>query len=209
MKTRIVLAAISVVAICFMGGTSESADVDQMIKEQKEKLTGKADVSQAVSESDFDAKIKAQQQLIDKAGSSKALTKDEIKVVNENLKKIRDKKTAVAKDGKISEMEHGNLQNMLDRNNRMITDKKKNPVKSFSRPEITHRFENQQNRIDKGVKASSLTKEEAAKLQDNLAKAKAKHAELTKDGKFTVAEEEKMHDTLDKDSKVIEGKKKK
>jgi polyhydroxyalkanoate synthesis regulator phasin len=59
------------------------------------------------------------------------------------------------------------------------------------------------------VKSGALTKQEATKLQDNLAKAKAKHAELSKDGKFTQAEEEKMHELLDKDSKAIEGKKQK
>jgi polyhydroxyalkanoate synthesis regulator phasin len=90
----------------------------------------------------------------------------------------------------------------------MITDKKKNPVRPFSRPEITHRFENQQKRIDQGVKSGALTKQEAAALQENLSKAKAKYAELTKDGKFGAAEEEKMQDMLDKDSKIIDSKKK-
>ena len=214
MKAKIFFVVFSVVAaVCFIGGVAvEAADIDSMVKEQKQKLTEKekagAGFSQAVSGGEFDAKIKAQQELIDKAGSSKALSKDEVKMVQENLNKIKEKKAIVTKDGKVSELEAGNVQNMLDRNNRMITDKKKNPVRSFSRPEITHRFENQQKRIDQGVKSGALTKQEAATLQENLAKAKAKHAELTKDGKFTAAEEEKMHDVLDKDSKAIESKKK-
>ena len=89
----------------------------------------------------------------------------------------------------------------------MITDKKNNPVRSFSRPEITHRFENQQKRIDNGVKSGALNKEEAARLQDNLTKAKAKYAELTKDGKFTQAEEEKMNELLSQDLRIIKNKK--
>lgn len=202
MKTNIFFVVFSVVAaVCFIGGVAvEAADIGGMVKEQQQKLTDKG--------GDFDAKIKAQQELIDKAGSSKALSKDEVKMVQENLNKIKEKKTNVTKDGKVSELEQGNLQNMLDRNNLMITDKKKNPVRSFSRPEISHRFENQQKRIDQGVKSGSLTKQEAAALQENLAKAKSKYAELTKDGKFTADEEEKMHNVLDKDSKMIEGKKK-
>jgi len=210
MKTKHFFVVFSVVAaICFIGGVAvEAADVGGMVKEQKQKLTEKAGVSEVVSATEFDAKIKAQQQQIDKAGSSKTLSKDEVKIVQENLNKIKEKKTNVTKDGKMSELEQGNVQNMLDRNNRMITDKKKNPVKPFSRPEITHRFENQQKRIDQGVKAGALTKQEATTLQENLSKAKAKHAELTKDGKFTAAEEEKMHDMLNKDSKMIESKKK-
>jgi hypothetical protein len=209
MKARALFAVFSVVAaMCFLGGAVvEAADVGGMIKEQKEKLTEKAGVSQAVSGSDLDAKIKAQRQLIDKASSSKALSPDETKIVQENLKKIKDRKTVATKDGKVTELEQGNLQNMLDRNNRMITDKKNNPVRSFSRPEITHRFENQKKRIDQGVKSGALSKQEAETLQGNLTKAKAKHAGLIKDGKFSPAEEEKMHDMLDKDAKAIESKK--
>lgn len=210
MKRKVFFVVFSVVAaMCFIGGVAaEAADIGGMVKEQKQKLTEKAGVSEAVSATEFDAKIKAQQELINKADSSKTLSKDEVKIVQENLNKIKEKKTNVTKDGKMSELEQGNVQNMLDRNNRMITDKKKNPVKSFSRPEITHRFENQQKRIDQGVKSGALTKQEAVTLQENLSKAKAKHAELTKDGKFTAAEEEKMHDMLNKDSKMIDSKKK-
>ena len=210
MKTKVLLAVFSVVAaMCFIGGvTVKAADVGGMVKEQKEKLTEKAGVSQVLTGSDFDARIKEQQKLIDKAVDSKTLSKDEAKTVQENLNKIKEKKTSVTKDGKVSEREQGNLQNMLDRNNRMISDKKNNPVRPFSRPEITHRFENQQKRVDEGVKSGALSKQEAATLQENLTKAKAKYAELTKDGKFTAAEEEKMHDMLDKDSKLIDSKKK-
>lgn len=175
--------------------------------------------------SDIDAKIAAQQKLIDKAVSSKSLTKDEAKIVQENLNRIKErktpeavegkpalkkflgKKTPEATGGKMNEFERGNIQNMLDRNNRMITDKKNNPVRMFDRPEVQYRFENQQKRIDSGIKSGSLTKEEAAGLQENLNKAKAKYAELTSDGKFTPAEEEKMHKLLDKDSAIIERKK--
>jgi len=209
MKTKIFFAIFSVVAaMCFIGGVAvEAADIGGMIKEQKEKLTDKAGDSKTVSESGFNAKIKAQQKLIDNAVSSKALSKEEAKTAQENLDRIKERKAAASKDGKVSEREQGNIQNMLDRNNRMITDKKKNPVKPFSRPEITHRFENQQKAIDRGVKSGALDKQEAATLQGNLTEAKAKHAKMTKDGKFTAAEEEKMHEMLDKDSKMIEGKK--
>jgi len=157
--------------------------------------------------SDLDARIAEQQKLIDKAVSSKSLTKDEAKIVKENLNRIKERKTQESAGGKLSEMEKGNIQNMLDRNNRMITDKKNNPVRPFYRPEIQHRFENQQKRIDNGIKSGSLTKQEASTLQENLNKAKAKYADLTKDGKFTPAEEEKMHKLLDKDSEIIERKK--
>ena len=198
---------IAVLAAGFIwSGVSESADPTSKIKEQQQKLTDKAG---AVTGEGFEAKIKEQQALIDKSVASKSLSKEEGKTVQDNLNRIKEKKAAVTKDGKTSDLEKGNLQNMLDRNNKMITDKKNNPVKPFSRPEITHRFENQQKRIDQGVKSGALNKQEAAKLQDNLTKAKTKYTEMSKDGKFTKAEEDKMHELLDKDSKEIEGKKQK
>ncbi|HYA11721.1 MAG TPA: hypothetical protein VEF37_01910, partial [Thermodesulfovibrionales bacterium] len=43
--------------------------------------------------SDIDAKIAAQQKLIDKAVSSKSLTKDEAKIVQENLNRIKERRT--------------------------------------------------------------------------------------------------------------------
>jgi len=209
MKGKIFIAVLcAVAAVSFVGVfVVESADIGGMVKEQQQKLTDKSGVSQVLTGSDFDAKIKEQQKLIDQAVSAKTLSKDEAKTVQDNLKRIKGKKEAITEDGKVTERERGNLQNMLDRNNRMITDKKKNPVRPFTRPEITHRFENQQMKIDKGVKSGALSKQEAEKLQENLAKAKAKYAELNKDGKFTSAEEEKMHDLLDKNSEMIDSKK--
>ncbi len=209
MNKKIFIAVLFVVvAGCFVGAVAvESADIGGMVKEQQQKLTEKAGVSQDMTGGDFDAKIKEQEKLIEKSVASKTLSKDEAKIVHENLKGIKEKKASFTKDGKVTEREQGNLQNMLDRNNRMITDKKKNPVRPFTRPEVTHRFENHQMRIDEGVKSGALSKKEAEKLQENLAKAKAKYAELNKDGKFTPAEEEKMQDLLDKDAKMIGSKK--
>lgn len=209
MKTRIFFSILTVVVagLCIGSTIAESTDLDTKIKEQQQKITEKAGLSQAATGDNLNAKIAEQQKAIDKAVASKTLTKEEGKTVQENLNRIKEGKASALKDGKLTDIEKGNLQNMLDRNNRMITDKKNSPVKSFSRAEVTHRFENQQKRIDQGVKSGALTKEEAAKLQDNLNKAKAKYAELTKDGKFTQAEEEKMHEMLDKDGKIIDSKK--
>jgi polyhydroxyalkanoate synthesis regulator phasin len=154
----------------------------------------------------LDAKIAEQRKLIDKAVSYNSLSKDEEQIVRGNLRRIKERKQRQSAEGRLDWLEEGNIQNMLDRNNRMITDKKNNPVRSFDRPEVTHRFENQQKRIDEGAKKGQLTKKEAARLQENLNKAKAKYAALTRDGKFTQAEEAKMHEMLDRDSEIIERK---
>jgi len=210
MSKKIFIAVLSAVAAgCFVGSVAvESADIGGMVKEQKQKLTEKAGASQGMTGGDFDAKIKEQEKLIEKSVASKTLSKDEAKIVDENLKGIRKRYNTAKADGKMTATEHDKLQNMLDRNSKMITDKKNNPVKPFSRPEVTVRFEIQQRSIDNGIKSGELTKQEAAQLQDNLAKVKEKYAKLTKDNKFTPAEEEKIHEMLDKDSKMIESKKK-
>ncbi len=209
MKTKVCQVICLVVAAAgfFYLSTAEAADIGKAAKEQVQKVTNQADTSKTAGGRDVDAQIKAQEQLINKAAEAKTLSKDEAATVRENLKNIKKKKASVSADGSVNEQEQGNVQNMLDRNNKMITDKKNNPVRPFTRPDITHRFENQQRRIDAGLKSGNLTKQEAAALQENLAKAKAKYAELNKDGKFTPAEEEKMHDLLDKDSKSIQSKK--
>jgi polyhydroxyalkanoate synthesis regulator phasin len=202
-KRDLILVVVSAAMVFAWSSLSAASDMTKL-KEKKQQVEG---TMKGAPASGLEAKIAEQHQLIDKAVSTKALTKDEGKVVQENLHRIRERKNTASANGKLDEGEVDNIQNMLDRNNRMITDKKNNPVHSFSRPEITHRFANQQKRIDGGVKSGKLTKQEAATLQENLTKAKAKYEAMNKDGKFTQAEEEKMNELLDKDAQIIRRKK--
>jgi polyhydroxyalkanoate synthesis regulator phasin len=203
-KRDLILVVVSAAMVFAWSSLSAASDIETKLKEKQQQVEGTIKGAPA---SGLEAKIMEQHQLIDKAVSTKALTKDEGKVVQENLHRIRERKNTASAEGKLDDGEVDNIQNMLDRNNRMITDKKNNPVHSFSRPEITHRFANQQKRIDGGVKSGKLTKQEAATLQGNLTKAKAKYEAMNKDGKFTQAEEEKMNELLDKDAQIIYRKK--
>ena len=75
-------------------------------------------------------------------------------------------------------------------------------------PGIVERFGKQQMRIDAGVKKGSLTKEEAAAVQDNLNRIKDEEAKLKAAGQLTVKAKESLNHKLDLNSKMIESEKK-
>ena len=75
-------------------------------------------------------------------------------------------------------------------------------------PQIMERFANQQRRIDDGVKKGTLTKDEAALVQDNLNRIKDKEAKLAADGKLTPEEKKILNDKLDMNGEMIKSQKK-
>src|SRR5512139_3794928 len=91
MKAKIFYVVLAVVVtMVFIGNSiSQAADVGGMIKEQKQKVTDKAGASQEVTGSDIHAKIKTQQQLIDKTKSAGTLNKKEMETVQTNLNNIK------------------------------------------------------------------------------------------------------------------------
>jgi hypothetical protein len=75
-------------------------------------------------------------------------------------------------------------------------------------PNIVARFERQQMRIDQGVKSGTLTKDEAALVQDNLNRIKAEEAKLKAAGQLTPKAKESLNKKLDLNSKMIDSQKK-
>lgn len=70
-------------------------------------------------------------------------------------------------------------------------------------PKIVEMIENQQMRIDQGVKKGQLTKDEAALVQGNLDRIKADEAQLKAAGKLTEKEKTRIIKKLDQNSKMI------
>ena len=70
-------------------------------------------------------------------------------------------------------------------------------------PKIQERFENQQKRIDAGVKAGSLTQAEAALVQDNLNRIKEEEAKLKAAGQLTPEAKKRLNQKLDLNSQKI------
>jgi hypothetical protein len=74
-------------------------------------------------------------------------------------------------------------------------------------PKIQDRFERQQQRIDQGVVSGSLTRREAAILQDNLNWIRDEEARLKADGRLTERERKRLTRMLDDNSERIYDKK--
>ena len=69
------------------------------------------------------------------------------------------------------------------------------------------RIENQQRRINQGIKSGELTRKEAGILQDNLSWIRDRYARMTTDGRLTQNEQKRLETMLDKNSEMIKNKK--
>ena len=69
------------------------------------------------------------------------------------------------------------------------------------------RIENQQKRINQGIKAGELTRREAALLQENLDSIRQRYTRIKSDRKLTKHERERLERMLDRNSAMIKDKK--
>ena len=72
-----------------------------------------------------------------------------------------------------------------------------------STPRIDQRQENQQKRIDQGVKSGQLTNKEAARLEKGQARIQKAEDKAMADGKMTTKERKKIEHMQDQQSKKI------
>ena len=77
-------------------------------------------------------------------------------------------------------------------------------AQTTSTPRIDQRQENQQRRIDEGVKSGQLTKKEAARLQKEQARIQKMENKAAADGKVTAKERRQIERAQDRASKNIE-----
>lgn len=75
------------------------------------------------------------------------------------------------------------------------------------RDKFYDRIENQQKRINQGIKAGELTRKEAVILQENLDSIKAKYTRMKADKKLTEHERKRLDRMLDQNSETIKDKK--
>ncbi len=144
-----------------------------------------------------------QQKRIDEGIKSGALTRDEAKILQDNLNHIQQEEKRLAAEWKLTEQERTRLFNMLDQNNKMIYDKKHNPVTAVAR-QIQQRIANQQKKIDAGIKSGAITQDESKILLDNLNYIQQEEKRLEAGGKFTQADKERLNKILDQNSKMID-----
>ena len=161
--------------------------------------------------------IIARQQLSINAGvRSGQLTTREAQTLNSNLNYVRDEEARwKTYDGRLSEDARDRLIAMLEDNGNMIRNKKNNPVSAFGQTfnEIDHsltlaqRVQNQQRRIDQGIRSGNLTREEARILRSNLEYIIEKSKGARKDGVITDGERRRLNAMLDQNSYMIQDKK--
>jgi predicted metal-dependent hydrolase len=156
---------------------------------------------------DIQDRIANQQQRIDQGIASGALTRGEADVVQDNLNWIRATFARMKADGRLNPGEIGKLEAMLDRNSRMIFNKKHNPIKRVYQADIPDRIADQQWRIDQGIASGELTRAEANILQDNLNWIKATFARMKADGRLNQKEISRLDSMLDRNSQMIFNKK--
>jgi hypothetical protein len=171
-------------------------------------------VTPAAQDASIQGAITDQQKRINQGIQSKQLTLQESKTLGDNLNHIREEDTRLRADGDFTKADKDQLLVLLDQNDKMIKDKKSNPVKNMretktlkDRPPIADRFGYQQGRIDRGIKSKELTQDEAKILRDNLNYIKNEDARLRATGKLSDQEKTRLHILLDQNSRMIENKK--
>lgn len=110
-------------------------------KDERERLTKMLDQNsrmienkksnpiRVMKESHLQGRFLSQQESIDRGVISGALTKDEAKILQDNVTKIKAEEARLTKEGKFTTEDRKRLDKMLDQNSDMIRDKTKNPVK--------------------------------------------------------------------------------
>ena len=169
----------------------------------------------AAQDPEIREKIANQQKRIDEGIKSQQLTLNESKILKGNLDKIREEEANFRADGTLTKEDKAELLGLLEDNDKMIKDKKNNPVmdiiehKALSERALTipERLAKQQRRIDQGIKSKKLTSQESKILLDNLSFIREEEVRLRAGSKLTPQEQDRLHTLLDQNSAMIEKKK--
>ena len=186
----------------------EVSRLDSMLDQNGQMISNKKqNPITRVYQADIPERIANQQWRIDQGVASRELTRAEADVLQDNLNWIRDTFARMKADGRLNQRETDRLDEMLDRNSQMISNKKQNPITRVYQSDIQERIDDQQWRIDQGVASRELTRAEADVLQDNLNWIKATLARMKADGRLNQKESNRLEEMLDRNSQMISNKK--
>lgn len=172
---------------------------------------------------DFLSRIDNQQRRIDQGIVKGDLTRREADMLQDNLNNIKDDYSRMKSDGRLTPGEADRLERDLDSNSRMIQDKRNNQIRRLYAPTPTPvpapridqvkptgfqlRIEQQQKRIDDGIRSGELTRKEAEVVQENLDKIKTAYLRMKADGRLSEKEQNKLENMLERNDKMIYNKK--
>ncbi len=187
MRKYLLIAALLVLAVCFVAGVA-CADVPDRIRNQQAR--------------------------IDQGIRSGELTRSEADVLQDNLNWIRETFNRMLADGSLTPEERAKLDQMLERNSQMIYNKKHNPIGRVYVAEqravvgdFQERIRDQRERIDQGIRSGELTRHEADILFDNLDRIRDRFDRMKADGRLTLEEQAKLDRMLEENSRMIWNKK--
>ena len=171
----------------------------------------------AAQDPEIKEKIASQQKRIDAGVKSQELTLNESKILQANLSEIQEEDARLRADGTFSKEDKTDLLEILEDNDKMIKNKKNNPVKNITEHRaltdrtrtVPERIARQQRRIETGTKSKTLTPKESKVLLENLDFIKKEEARLRTNNKLTDQEKNRLHALLDENSAMIEKKMKK
>ena len=187
MRRHLVIAALLTLAVCIVAGAAY-ADIPDRIRDQQ------ARINQGIR--------------------SGELTRSEADVLQDNLRWIRERFNRMKADGFLTPGERAKLDEMLERNDQMIYNKKHNPIGRVYVGEqravvgdFQERIRDQRERIEQGVQSGALTRGEADTLLDNLDWMRDRFDRMKADGRLTVEERARLDRMLRENSEMIYNKK--
>jgi hypothetical protein len=161
--------------------------------------------------------IADQQKRIDEGLKNGKLSLNESKTLQANLNAIKEEDSTLRAQGQLTGEQKDRLLKALDQNDKMIADKKNNPIRDMGRDiavserlrTLQERYVHQQARINEGIKSKELNPDEAKQIQDNLNFIKNQDARLRAEGggKLTDPQKDELHRLLDQNSDMIYNKK--
>jgi hypothetical protein len=161
-------------------------------------------------------RMENQDQRIDQGVQSGALTPRETGKLEADQAKIQQTEERMKSDGKLTPKERQRLNQMQDRESRNIYNQKHDAQTAnvgagapgnANAPGVQKRMQNQDRRIDQGVKSGELTPKEAGRLETDQARIQQTEERMKSDGNLTGQERQKLNTMQDRASDRIDQQK--
>jgi hypothetical protein len=157
-------------------------------------------------------RMENQDQRIDQGVQSGALTPRETGKLEADQAKIQQTEERMKSDGKLTPKERQRLNQMQDRDSRAIFNQKHDAQTAnvgagapgnANAPGVQKRMQNQDRRIEQGVKSGELTPKEAGRLEADQARIQQTEERMKSDGNLTGQERQKLNTKQDRASDRI------
>jgi hypothetical protein len=165
-------------------------------------LIGQSPVFAQANDPGIQKRMDNQEQRIDQGIQRGRLTPKEAGRLEAEEARIKQDELRMKSDGNLTPKERRRLNKEQDKSGRDIYRLKHNQKatngKNVKDPGIQKRMDNQEQRIDQGVRSGELTPKEAGKLEAEQAKIKQTEERMKSDGNLTIGERERLQNMQDR-----------